>query len=69
MAKLLDYDDDMIIMLTFYNAEGALLAVHTFSGFGSNYQIGENKITVDWEIPSRFNPETDRVTSFIWAGL
>lgn len=69
VEKLLDYDDDMVILIAFYDAEGVLSTVHTFSGFGNNYQIGENVITVDWEIPSGFNPETDKVTSFIWSSL
>ncbi|MGN0683075.1 MAG: hypothetical protein ACI4JY_05305 [Oscillospiraceae bacterium] len=69
VEKMLDYDDDMVILLAFYNSDGILTAVHTFSGYGSNYQFGENEITVDWEIPSDFNPEKDKVTSFIWSSL
>ncbi|MCH5213135.1 MAG: hypothetical protein J1G06_08975 [Oscillospiraceae bacterium] len=65
--KKYEYNDDVTFILAFYDESGALIDVHIQSAFGSNYQVGEGNVPVEWNVPEAFNPETDTVKAFVWT--
>ncbi len=63
------YDDDVTFIITIKNTDGVLKAVKLVNSFGDRYSLGENEITVDFDIPSDFNAETDIIETMVWTTI
>lgn len=69
VEKNFAYDDDVTFIITIKNSEGELKAVKLINSFGDRYSLGKNAITIDFELPTDFNSETDTIETMVWTAL
>lgn len=63
------YDNEVTFFIAVKNADGMLKAVKAISTYGDNLSLGENELAAELELPSDFNPETDKIETMVWTSF
>lgn len=69
VEKKFTYDDDVTFIVAIKDADGVLKGVKLVKSFGDRFTVGENEVTVDFDIPQGFNPETDVIETMVWTAV
>lgn len=67
--KRFNYNDEVTFIIAIYNDKGALTGVTVRQMYGDALIIGENELSVNLDLPSGFNPETDKIQVMTWTTL
>ena len=64
------YNDDVIFIITITNnSDGTLEDVALRDGYGDEFVIGGNSISIGLDLPIDFDPEAYTIKAFVWTGL
>ena len=67
--KLLGYNDDVAFIIVVKDENGKLKGVNITKTFGDKLVMGDNEVTVDYTLPSDFDPASDKVEVMVWTSI
>lgn len=67
--KLTDYKDDVVFIMTFYDADGKLVGSYSKKANAKNLKTGENEIAIDYTLPDSYDKSTGTAKVAAWTSL
>lgn len=67
--KLTDYKDDVVFIMTFFDADSELIGSYTKKVNAKNLKTGANEIAIDYILPENYDKETGIAKIMAWTSL
>lgn len=63
------YNDDVSFIIAVKDSNGVLKGLEIMNTFGDRLSIGSNELSIDFELPAGFDPETHKIETMVWTTL